>query len=272
MELLTPYVCSPVGGAFSAKSMKILKILAGLVISAYLAIALLLFVFQRDLIYLPTAKYTHDFETEQFSIDGERIDVVVINKGNQSAILYFGGNGESVVHSAPSLSKTFPDHTLYLVNYRGYGGSSGNPSEKAIYADAQHIYDLIEKRHSNVSVIGRSLGSGVATFLASTRAINKMVLITPYDSIQRMAQDQFPYLPISILLKDKYNSVDRVKGIKSRTLVILAERDNVIPPKYSKRLVEAFRKQQVTVKTILGAGHNNLSNTDEYHRFLRDFM
>ncbi len=252
--------------------MNILKILAALAISAYLAIALLLFIFQRDLIYLPTAEYLHDFGTEQFAIEEENINVVVTNKGNKNAILYFGGNGESIAHSAPSLARTFPAHTLYLVNYRGYGGSSGEPTEKALYNDAQHIYDIVEKRHVNVSVIGRSLGSGVATFLASTRTIKKMVLVTPYDSMQRMAQDKFPFLPISILLKDKYNSVERIEGIKSRTLIILAEHDNVIPRKYSKQLVQAFRKQQVTVKTILGAGHNSLSNTDEYYRFLRGFM
>lgn len=111
MELLTPYVCSSVGGAFSAISMKILKILAGLVISAYLVIALLLFVFQRDLIYLPTAKYTHEFETEQFSIDGERIDVVVANKGSQAAIYILAATVNQLFiapRASPKLFQTIP--------------------------------------------------------------------------------------------------------------------------------------------------------------------
>ena len=99
-----------------------------------------------------------------------------------------------------------------------------------------------------------------------------MALITPYDSIQRIAQDRFPIFPTSILLKDKYNSVERINEIESPTLVILAENDEVIPLRYSVRLIEAFPEQQIIVKTILGAGHNNLSNTDEYYSLLRNFM
>ncbi|MEH6823526.1 MAG: alpha/beta hydrolase [Motiliproteus sp.] len=248
------------------------KFLAGLTISAYFLIAILLFVFQRDLIYFPSATYAHTLTIEPFLNEGERVEVVVLNESNENAILYFGGNAESVVHSSVSLANAFPAHTLYLVNYRGYGGSSGNPTEQALYSDAQYIYDIVEKRHADVSVIGRSLGSGIATFLASTRAIRQMVLVTPYDSIQRIAQDRFPIYPMTILLKDKYDSVDRIKEIESRTLVILAEHDKVIPLKYSVRLIEAFPEQQITVKTILGAGHNNLSDGDEYYVLLQNFM
>lgn len=247
-------------------------LLAELAILAYLLIAILLFVFQRNFLYFPTAKNAHALTIEQFSNEDELIEVVVMNESKANAILYFGGNGEDVVHNSPGLPNALPAHTLYLVNYRGYGGSSGKPTEKALYSDALYIYDIIEKRHANVAVIGRSLGSGVATFLASMRAINKMALITPYDSIQRIAQDRFPIFPTSILLKDKYNSVERINEIESPTLVILAENDEVIPLRYSVRLIEAFPEQQIIVKTILGAGHNNLSNTDEYYSLLRNFM
>ena len=252
--------------------MKTIILLSGLAISVYLLIAVLLFVFQRAFLYFPTAKLAHTFTIVQFLNEEERVEVLVLNERQENAILYFGGNAESVVHSSPDFATAFPAHTVYLVNYRGYAGSSGKPTEKAFYADAQHIYDIIEKRHANVSVIGRSLGSGVATFLAATREIHRMALITPYDSIQRIAQDRFPIYPISILLKDKYNSVDRINAIESKTLVILAEHDNVIPLKYSVRLIEAFPQQQITVKTILGAGHNDLSDTDEYYLLLRNFM
>ena len=179
--------------------------------------------------YFPTAKAAHTFQLEQFSVDNETIDVVVLNKGKHKAILYFGGNGESVAGSAPHFIKIFPDHTVYLVNYRGYGGSTGNPTEQALYSDALFIYDKISKKHKNISVIGRSLGTGVATFLASKRAITKMILVTPYDSFQNLAQQQYPIYPISFLLKDKYNSSSRVKDINSATLIILAEHDSVIP-------------------------------------------
>lgn len=252
--------------------MMLVKSLVTVALSAYLLMGILLFVFQRDFLYFPTAKSSHRLTIESFLNQGQRIEVVVLNAGNDSAILYFGGNAEAVNDNAPSLAKALPKHTLYLVNYRGYGGSSGSPTEQALYSDAQFIYDAVENRHATVSVIGRSLGSGVATLLASTRAVSKLVLITPYDSIQRIAQDRFPLYPITLLLKDRYNSVDRIQAIESKTLVILAEHDEVIPVKSSARLIDAFPEQQVSVKIIAGAGHNSLSNGDEYYALLQRFI
>ncbi|MEH6652178.1 MAG: alpha/beta hydrolase [Motiliproteus sp.] len=252
--------------------MMLIKTLAAVALSAYLLMGLVLFVFQRDFLYFPTAKQPHRLLIEPFSNQGERIEVVVLNPGNDDAILYFGGNAESVILGAPRLAKALTEHTLYLVNYRGYGGSSGSPTEQALYSDAQSIYDAIKNRHAEVSVVGRSLGSGIATLLASTRAVSKLVLITPFDSIQRIAQDRFPLYPMALLLKDRYNSVDRIQTIESKTLIILAEHDEVIPLKYSARLIDAFQEQQISVKIIAGTGHNSLSNGDEYYALLQHFI
>ncbi len=249
-----------------------IKSLVRILIAAYLLAAVLIFVYQRDFIYYPSLKYDHLLTIEQFLNDNEQIEVVVLNEDKEKAILYFGGNGESVVHNSPDFAKAFPQHTIYLVNYRGYAGSSGEASEKALYADAVYIFDRIKNRHESISVVGRSLGSGIATFLASTRAINKLVLVTPFDSIEQIAQDTFPFYPISILLKDKYDSADRIKDVESSTLVILAEHDKVIPLKYSARLIAAFPPHQITVKTILAVGHNDLSNTEEYYFLLKKFI
>ena len=243
-----------------------------MIISSYILVGAYLFIFQRDFMYFPTAKAAHNFQAENFSINEETINVVVLNKGQHHAIVYFGGNGESVVNNAHNFTKIFPHHTVYLVNYRGYGGSTGTPTEQALYSDAQHIYDVVANRHQQISVIGRSLGTGVATFLASTRTVNKMVLITPYDSIQNMAQDMYPVYPISLLLKDKYNSSDRIKNVKSTTLIILAEHDAVIPSKYSTRLINAFPPAQIRVEVIKGAGHNSLSQKAQYYSLLQQFF
>lgn len=238
----------------------------------YILFGILLFVFQRDFMYFPTAKAAHAFQTELFSVDQETIEVIVLNKGQPHAIIYFGGNGESVVANAPNFNNIYSNHTVYLVNYRGYGGSTGFPTEENLYSDAQHIYDTITKRHKNISVIGRSLGTGVATFLASTRSIHKMILVTPYDSIQNIAQQQYPIYPISLLLKDKYRSSNRIKDIKSATLIILAEHDTIIPPKSSAQLIKAFPPSQVKVKVIQEADHNTISYQGEYYYLLQRFI
>jgi len=238
----------------------------------YISFGLLLFVYQRDFMYFPSINVAHQYQTKQLINEQETIDVIVLNSGHENAIIYFGGNGEAVVNNALSFIKIFPFHTVYLVNYRGYGGSTGTPTEQALYSDAQLVFDNLVNEHIHISVIGRSLGTGVATYLATTRAINKMVLITPYDSIQNIAQDQYPVYPMWLLLKDKYLSSDRIKDINSETLIILAEMDVVIPEQFSRQLIDMFPPSQVTVKTIAGAGHNNLTGGEKYNLILQEFL
>jgi len=247
------------------------KVFISLTIGIYVLCAALLFLLQRAFLYAPTAEYSHSFETVELPVEGFVNKSIVLNKNNKNAILYFGGNGESIVHSAADLEHAFPDHALYLNNYRGYGGSGGKASEKALYHDALALYEHVENKHGDISIIGRSLGTGVATYLASIRNVSSLSLVTPYDSIERLAQDKFPFFPISILLKDKYNSVDRAMKIEAPVLMILAEKDEVIPYRNSKSLISAFPKEQVITEVILGAGHNNLSESARYFSLLSDF-
>ncbi len=242
-----------------------------LLLLAYITFGVVLFINQRDLLYAPTDKVNHIFNEVIFHNDKESINVIVINDKKEKAILYFGGNGDTVARSAFAFDRFFPEHTVYLVNYRGYGGSSGEATEKGIYADALTIFDKIRSKHSDISVLGRSLGSGVATYLASKREFDKLVLITPYDSAWSMAQERFPLYPMSILLKDKYDSVSRAKDIKAKTLVLIAEKDSVITMKHSQKLIEAFSPSQVDVKIIEGAGHNNILQDDRYYHVLQKF-
>jgi pimeloyl-ACP methyl ester carboxylesterase len=258
--------------------MTILIIVARLAFVAYLFFAGILYFKQHSLLYFPTPKIPHDFDDMIFSNQGEDLNIIVINKGNQKALLYFGGNSETVAENADRFSETFSDHTVYLVNYRGYGGSTGTPGEKENYDDAEAIYDFLQKQHSDISVMGRSLGSGVATYLASIKNVEKLVLITPYDSIQSVAQARFPIHPMSILLKDKYNSALKAKDVKAETLILIAENDETIKLERTHSLIKAFAKSQtakikpIISKTIKGAGHNTILESDRYYRLMRDFL
>lgn len=224
----------------------------------YVGFGLLLYLNQRSFLYFPTPDFDHGFDSFVVNNDGESINVVVLNQGREKAILYFGGNGESVVADAPDFKLLFPFHTVYLVNYRGYGGSSGRPEESGIYSDALTIFDQIKQQHNAVSVIGRSLGTGVATLIASTRMIDRLALITPFDSVQHIAQDRFFFYPMSLLLKDRYDSLSRVKQITVPTLILVAEYDEVIGRKYTMNLVAAFDPGQVTVTIVKDTGHNTI--------------
>jgi pimeloyl-ACP methyl ester carboxylesterase len=254
--------------------MKITRSLALAVLLGYIISAALMYVFQRDFLYFPTEEYEHPFERFGVSSQGETIEVIVLNRGEDKALLYFGGNGEAVVANAREFLSAFSDTTttVYLVNYRGYGGSSGEPTESGIYADALAVYDQIKGVHSHISVAGRSLGSGVATYLAANRLVESVLLITPYDSILNVAQTKFPIFPVRLLLKDHYDSLSRAKNITSKVLVIAAEHDQVIPMSHTSRLIAEFGNGQVVLKVIENAGHNSLSNSANYYKTLRDFL
>lgn len=243
-----------------------------LILSVYIGIGVLLFIKQRDFLYFPVGSVKPVSGEEIFINGNESIKVTVLNKGNRNAIIYFGGNAEVVDGNAQFFPTQFPEHTVFLVKYRGYGGSTGTPTEEGIYSDALYIFDKIKPRFGTISLIGRSLGSGVATLVASKRDIHKLVLITPFDSIQNIAQEKFPIYPMSLLLKDKYNSVDRVSSIKAKTFVIVAENDEIIGMKHTEKLVKKFPSSQITLAVIKGKGHNTISNNEEYYNLLKGFI
>ena len=238
----------------------------------YILLGVFLFFRQRSMIYFPTTPESHNYAEEIIQNEGESIKVITLNPDKPDAIVYFGGNAETVVYNAHDFQKNFPDRTVYLFNYRGYFGSTGKPTEKGIFSDTLALYDQIKDRHKSISAIGRSLGSGVAAYLASQRNISKLALATPYDSILRVAQWKFPIYPLRFLLLDHYDTMSRVKDIKSPTLIISAEADKVIHKRHTLRLMAAFPKEQVKSVIIKDAGHNTLSDYPEYHRELREFF
>ena len=111
---------------------------------------------------LPNASLRTWFEEEVFTTEVD-LRIIVLNPGSDQAVLYFGGNADSMALNAPELSFVLPELTIYLVNYRGYGGSGGAPTEAGLYSDALFLFDELSQRHVATYVVGRSLGSGVAT-------------------------------------------------------------------------------------------------------------
>ena len=230
----------------------------------YVLLGVYLYVQQRSFIYFPTSSSASSHAQHVFVNEGVEINVSVLNKGQAHAMVYFGGNAENVDNNATNFLQWFPEHTIYLVKYRGYGGSGGEPTEEGLYSDALHIYDEIQREaYAQILVMGRSLGSGVATYLATHRSIEKLVLITPFDSIERIAQSQYPMYPINILLTDKYDSYSRAKDISAQTLVIAAEEDAIIRLSHTERLVGGF-SINVKFEVIEGADHNNIDDFKQY--------
>lgn len=244
-----------------------LLILASFVL-IYLGICAMLFARQRAMIYYPTGG-TVDGPTLALKVDDAELRVSVRPRDGPKALVYFGGNAEDVSFSLPSLADAFPGHALYLMHYRGYGGSSGAPSEKALHRDADALFDLVHARHPQVVVVGRSLGSGVAIRVASRRPAARLILITPFDSIAELAASQFRYFPVRWLLTEKFESWRHAPAIRIPTTLIAAERDEIIPFDSTARLHAAFAPGVAALSVIPGAGHNTISEFPAYQAALR---
>lgn len=243
------------------------------VVMAYLLFGVYLYVNQSRMIYYPEfTQSRYDLQTELFRIDGETIRVHVLNPHQNKAVLYFGGNAESVGFQAEELRLALEGNTLYLVNYRGYGGSTGEPNEQALYSDAAFIFDALAERYEGISVIGRSLGSGIATWLAVNRSIEKLVLVTPFDSLEGLAREHFPFYPASLLLKEAYASIDRVSSIEAPTLILAASHDRIVPMVSTRRLEKAFRQGGGKIIVIPGTDHNSISARRVYFEELAEFF
>lgn len=239
----------------------------------YVGLCIFLYFAQRSYLYQPTQEIDKaDVDEIRIISHGESIKVWQINPDRLKAIIYFGGNAENVYWNITEFQKIFSDYSVYLVNYRGYGGSSGIPTEAGLLEDAVNIFDVLRSNHENISVIGRSLGTGIATYLASVREIEKMVLVTPFDSIVNIAKRGFPIFPVSLFLKDRYDSINYAGLVKAETLVIVAENDEVISRENSERLISAFSSSKLFVEIIEDATHNSIGNTPRYAKLLDDFL
>lgn len=239
-------------------------------LTVYSVLCALLYFFQRSLIYFPQPEAnSKNTNVIHVTVDNVNLNIITAKPGNTGAIIYFGGNAENVGLSVPELAAAFPDKAIYAMNYRGFGGSDGTPSEEALVKDAFFLFDHIRKNHRDIIVIGRSLGSGIAVQLASKRQVHRLILVTPYDSIQNIAAGRFPAFPVRWLLKDKFESWRYAPKISAPTTVIAAEFDEVIPLKNTRNLLDSFPQGIATLIVVHNTGHNSISGNREYINALR---
>jgi pimeloyl-ACP methyl ester carboxylesterase len=194
-----------------------------------------------------------------------------VNPGQQRALVYYGGNGEGLDWLVPELGHRFPDHTSYLVAYRGYGASEGRPGEKSLTTDALAVLDHAAARHGAVDVVGRSLGSGVAMQVAVRRPIRRLVLITPFDSLVATAADLFPWLPVRHLLRDRWDSASVAHRLRAPVLVVRAGRDATVWPVRTDRLLDVL-PPDTAVLDLPDAQHASLHEDPAYWPAIQEFL
>ena len=161
--------------------------------------------------------------------------------GTHPAVVYFGGRSEEVSWVVRDAGKLFPDMTVLVVNYRGYGDSHGDPTELHFIEDGCMLFDWLAAHHHvnarRIAVVGRSLGSGVAVQVAKARPVHAVVLITPYDSILALAKRKFRGMPIEYMLRHRFESIKFAPLLTAPTYVLRAASDDIVPHSHTDQLV-----------------------------------
>jgi len=250
--------------------MRLLLNISILAVAVYCGLVLLLYIFQRNLLYHPSTKNSKpaDYGISEMALveiitsDGLKLDAWFkeAEEGKQT-ILYLHGNAGHLGHRSIKV-KNYLDagFGLLLLGYRGYGGNSGKPSEKKLYIDGRAALSFLIKYQvplSNTIIYGESLGTGVAVEIARNLRINCLVLEAPFSSMTDVATHHFFYLPTRFLLKDHYNSIGKINEITAPIFFVHGEMDTVVPWKFGKRLYDVA-PQPKELLLIENANHNNL--------------
>ena len=193
--------------------------------------------------------------------DGERVIVWhVPPRGGQPIFLYFHGNGSSLRWRCDRFSALIADGSgLIALSYRGYGGSSGQPSETGLIEDAKAAYAFGIARYPAERIVlwGESLGSALAVALAAEKPVGRVVLEAPFTSAADVGAKHFWFVPVRLLLRDQYRSDLRISKVTAPVLVVHGENDTIVPVTLGERLYSLIRAPKSFVR-IAGAGHNDL--------------
>ncbi|MCP3888995.1 MAG: alpha/beta hydrolase [Desulfobulbaceae bacterium] len=244
----------------------------------YFVLVLFMYLRQEAFLFFPTSA-THEVSgygnVLPYSLKRGEITVSgwLVNPDylRESLVIYYGGNAEDVYLNVDEF-EALQAATLFVA-YRGYGPSGGQPAEADIFADALAIYDDIKSRYKSQKtyLMGRSLGSGVACYVASKRKVDGTILVTPYDTLVAVAKTAYPWLPVSQLLKHRFSSIDYVRNVKSPFLVLYGGRDQIVRPERTRRLLDYIRSDQEAVLIEKG-DHGTIDMYPEYWRHILAFI
>ena len=237
---------------------------------SYCGVVALLYVTQRSLQYFPenvrtspaAAGLPRAEEVTLATPDGERVIVWhVPPKDGKPVHLYFHGNGGALRHRLERFHALTADGSgLVALSYRGYGGSSGRPTEDGLIIDANTAYDYTAARYPAERIVlwGESLGTGVAVALAADKPVSRLILQSPFTSTADIAATRYWYVPVRLLMKDQFHSDERIGKVTAPVLVMHGELDRVVPISLGERLFELVRSPKKFVR-FPGAGHLDLS-------------
>jgi len=253
-----------------------LAALAKIALVVAVAFPLLMYFAQDGLIFHPQrlseerrAAIADRGVAESIFIEGKDARLHAWYVKGEPLIMYFGGNAEEVSWMLQDAAGRAPGIGWLLVDYRGYGSSGGSPSEKALTEDALRWHDQFAGRRTYV--FGRSLGSGVAVQLAAQRPVAGVILVAPFDSLVEVGKRHYPFLPVSWMLRHRFDSIALAPKIGAPLLCVVATGDEIIPAEHSKRLYDAWGGEKRWIG-LDGAGHNSTDDAVNYWPSIQKFL
>lgn len=256
-----------------------------LILVIYSVISIALYYLQDYILFKPE-KLSKDFqflydnqETEEYNLetrDGAIINGVLFKPKEKSKglVLYLKGNSKSIKGWGKfAVDFTRLNYSVFMVDYRGFGKSTGRRSQKAIKRDLQEVYNKIKEKttEDRIIIYGRSLGSGFATKLASTNHPKMLILDAPYYSLTKVTGRYLPFMPLSVLLKYPLPTYKWLKYVQCPIHIIHGTNDKLIPFKSSIKLSKVNPKL-TKLHSVIGGGHKNLNNFESYHAMIRDIL
>jgi Lysophospholipase len=253
------------------------------IILAIIALSVLIYFFQEKFIFKPEKlnadfKFQYDVPFRELNFDvkaGVRINALHFYRPQpKGLILYFHGNTRSIKGWAKYARDFYRyDYDVVLVDYRGFGKSTGKKNEHEMLADMQFVYNSLLKDYPehHLIVYGRSIGSGFAAKIASDNRPRYLILDAPYYNFTKVVERFLPILPVRLVLRYRLRTDKWIRYINCHCYIIHGTKDWLIPIKHSEKL-QQISPSKITLIRIHGGGHNNLSSFDEYHNFLRDIL
>jgi len=187
------------------------------------------------------------------SSEGKLEGAEVVNCKECPLVLYFSGNANNVIEFLDKTASKIKGFNFIGFNYPGYANSEGKPSEEALKKTAEEIF----QKYKPDFVIGRSLGSSIAAYLASKYKFKGLILITPFDSIASIAKQKYPFLPVDLLLKYKFNEAEFMQKSDIPTIIIALKNDDVIPKKSLENLIKNIKNLKKVIY-LDGISHGRL--------------
>lgn len=208
-------------------------------------------------------------------VPGVRINGLHFYRSAPSGLIfYLHGNSRSIKGWAKYAQDFYRyNYDVVLLDYRGFGKSTGKRSEKEIINDMQFVYNKLAAQYSeqHLIVYGRSIGSGFATKLASDNNPRYLILDAPYYNFQKVVERFLPFLPVRYVLRYKLRTDKWIINVKCHTYILHGTKDWLIPIRHSENL-QKLNPTKITLIHIQGGGHNNLPTFPEYHNFIRDIL